>query len=87
MTIRLTLGQKMLERGVSLTALAGRVGITMSNLSVLKNGKAKAVRFSTLSALCRELDCQPGALLQFTPETPRRRVRRAQRQSSRKGLS
>lgn len=51
------------ERGMTLTELADRVGVTVVNLSVLKNGRARAVRFSTLTALCRELDCQPGDLL------------------------
>ena len=53
------------ERGMTLTELADRVGVTIVNLSVLKNGRAKAVRFSTLSAICRELDCQPGDLLVY----------------------
>ena len=51
------------KRGMTLTELAERVGVTVVNLSVLKNGRARAVRFSTLTALCRELDCQPGDLL------------------------
>jgi putative transcriptional regulator len=50
------------ERGLSLTELADRVGITLANLSVLKNGRARAIRFSTLTALCEALDCQPGDL-------------------------
>ena len=53
------------QRGMTLTELAGRVGVTIVNLSVLKNDRAKAVRFSTLSAICRELDCQPGDLLVY----------------------
>ena len=52
---------------MTLTDLAGRVGITLANLSVLKTGKARAVRFSTLAALCRELGCQPGELLEWEP--------------------
>lgn len=52
---------------MSLTELCERVGITLANLSILKTGKAKAVRFSTLSALCRELDCQPGDILRWEP--------------------
>jgi putative transcriptional regulator len=55
----------MLERKMSLTELAERVDITLANLSILKTNKAKAVRFSTLEALCRELRCQPGDLLEF----------------------
>jgi putative transcriptional regulator len=55
----------MLERKMNLTELAERVDITLANLSILKTNKAKAVRFSTLEALCRELKCQPGDLLEF----------------------
>ena len=51
------------SRGMTLTELADRVGVTVVNLSVLKNGRARAVRFSTLTALCRELECQPGDLM------------------------
>ena len=65
MAIRVTLDRMLLERRMSLTELCDRVGITMANLSILKTGKAKAVRFTTLDALCRELDCQPGDLLTF----------------------
>jgi putative transcriptional regulator len=56
------------QRGLTLTELADRVGVTVVNLSVLKNGRAKAIRFSTLTALCRELGCQPGDLLSYRPE-------------------
>ena len=63
MAIRVTLDRMLLERKLSLTQLCERVGITLANLSVLKTGKAKAIRFSTLSALCRELRCQPADLL------------------------
>jgi len=52
---------------MSLTELADRVGVTLANLSILKTGKARAVRFTTLDALCRELDCQPGDLLSYEP--------------------
>lgn len=55
------------ERRMTLTQLAERIGITLANLSILKTGKAKAVRFSTLEAICRELDCQPGDLLGYEP--------------------
>lgn len=65
MPIRLNLDRVMAERGLTLTELADRVGITLANLSILKTNKAKAVRFSTLEALCRELKCQPGELLEF----------------------
>ncbi len=65
MTIRVTLDRVLLERRMSLTELSERVGVTLANLSILKTGKAKAIRFSTLEALCRELGCQPGDLLAF----------------------
>jgi putative transcriptional regulator len=65
MPIRVTLDRMLLERRMSLTELCDRVGITMANLSILKTGKAKAVRFSTLEALCKELNCQPADLLSF----------------------
>ena len=58
----------MARRKMSLTELSERVGITMANLSVLKTGKAKAIRFSTLEAICQELNCQPGDILEFQPE-------------------
>ena len=65
MSIRVTLDRVLLDRRMSLTELSERVGVTLANLSILKTGKAKAVRFSTLEALCRELECQPGDLLVF----------------------
>jgi putative transcriptional regulator len=65
MPIRINLERVMIQRDISLTELAERVGITLANLSILKTNKAKAVRFSTLDALCRELKCQPGDLLEF----------------------
>ena len=58
----------MAKRKISLGDLAERVDITPANLSILKNGKAKAVRFSTLEAICRELDCQPGDIIGYRPE-------------------
>ena len=67
MPIRVNLDRVLLQRRMSLTELADRVGVTIANLSILKTGKAPAVRFSTLSALCRELDCQPGDLLIYEP--------------------
>jgi putative transcriptional regulator len=67
MAIRVLLDQALLQRRMSLTELADRVGVTIANLSILKTGKARAIRFTTLDALCRELDCQPGDLLQFDP--------------------
>ena len=57
------LDKVLADRGMTLQELADRAGITVVNLSVLKNGRARAVRFSTLTAICRELDCQPGDLL------------------------
>ena len=65
MAIRLNLDRVMFERRISLTELAERIGITLTNLSILKTNKARAVRFSTLEALCRELKCQPGDLLEY----------------------
>ncbi len=65
MSIIVNLDKVMLERKISLTELAERVDITMANLSILKNNKARAVRFSTLDALCHELDCQPGDILSY----------------------
>ena len=65
--IKLNLDRVMQERRVSLTELADRIGITLANLSILKTNKARAIRFTTLEALCRELQCQPGELLQFVP--------------------
>jgi putative transcriptional regulator len=59
------LDRVLLERKMSLTELAARVDITLANASILKTGKARAVRFSTLEAICRELDCQPGDLLEY----------------------
>jgi putative transcriptional regulator len=68
MAIRVKLDHLLLDRRVTLTELADRIGITIANLSVLKTNKAKAVRFSTLEAVCRELNCQPGDLLEWTRE-------------------
>lgn len=55
----------MAKRKISLTELAERVGVTQANLSILKNGKAKAIRFSTLESICKVLECQPGDILEF----------------------
>lgn len=66
MPIQIELDVVLAQRKMRLTDLAERVGITMANLSILKTGKAKAVRFSTLEAICRELECQPGDILKFT---------------------
>ncbi len=64
MAIKLNLDRVMLDRRISLTELADRIGITLANLSILKTNKARAIRFSTLDALCRELKCQPGDLIE-----------------------
>jgi putative transcriptional regulator len=63
--IQVHLDRLLAERGMTLAELAARVGVTVVNLSVLKNDRAKAIRFSTLSAICRELNCQPGDLLSY----------------------
>lgn len=65
--IEIDLDQLLLDRGMSLTQLAEAVGMTMANLSILKTGKAKAIRFSTLCKLCEALHCQPGDLLKYQP--------------------
>jgi putative transcriptional regulator len=65
--IRIRLDDVLAERNMTLTELSQRVGITVVNLSVLKNGRARAIRFSTLAALCAELHCQPGDLLGYEP--------------------
>lgn len=65
MPIEVKLDDMLHERRMTLTELADRVGLTLANLSILKTGKAKAIRFSTLEAICRELDCQPGDLLGY----------------------
>ena len=68
MSIIINLDVMMAKRKMSLTDLAGEVDITLANLSILKNNKAKAVRFSTLEAICKALDCQPGDILQYEEE-------------------
>ena len=68
MAISVNLDIMLVKRKMSLTELAQRVGITIANLSILKTNKARAIRFSTLDALCRELECQPGDLLEHRPE-------------------
>jgi putative transcriptional regulator len=69
MAIVVNLDVMMAKRKMSLNELSEKVDLTLSNLSILKTGKAKAIRFSTLNALCEALDCQPGDLLEFVPET------------------
>jgi putative transcriptional regulator len=68
MPIRVKLDVVMAERQMSLTELAGRIGISMTNLSLLKTGKVKGIRFATLAALCRELKCKPGDILDIEPD-------------------
>jgi len=68
MAIRVNLDLLLVKRGVKLTELAEAIGITLPNLSILKTNKARAIRFSTLEAICNELNCQPGDLLEFIPE-------------------
>ena len=65
MTIHVNLDLMLIKRGVKLSDLSKAIGITLPNLSVLKTNKARAIRFSTLEAICRELDCQPGDLLEY----------------------
>ena len=65
MTIIVNLDVMLAKRKMSVTELADKVGITMANISILKNGKAKAIRFSTLAAICQALDCQPGDILEY----------------------
>lgn len=72
MAIRVRLDYLLLDRRMTLTDLADRIGITIANLSVLKTNKARAIRFSTLDALCRELGCQPADLLEWTPDDSER---------------
>lgn len=68
MAIMVNLDVMMARRKMSLGELAQKVDITMANLSILKNNKARAVRFSTLEAICKALDCQPGDILEFVPD-------------------
>ncbi|MEH7121227.1 helix-turn-helix transcriptional regulator [Neobacillus vireti] len=65
MAIIINIDVMLAKRKMSVTELSERVGITMANLSILKNGKAKAIRFSTLEAICKALDCQPGDILEY----------------------
>ena len=68
MAIQVNLDVMLAKRKMSMTELSEKVGITMANLSILKTGKAKAVRFKTLESICKALDCQPGDILTFTEE-------------------
>ena len=71
MGIVVNLDVMMAKRKIGLTELAGKVDITLANLSILKNNKAKAVRFSTLEAICGALDCQPADILEYVPDEVR----------------
>lgn len=68
MAIIINIDVMLAKRKMSVTELSEKVGITMANLSILKNGKAKAIRFSTLEAICQALDCQPGDILAYRPD-------------------
>jgi len=68
MTIKVNLDLMLVKRGMKLSELSQRVDITLANLSILKTNKAKAIRFSTLESVCQALDCQPGDLLEYTPD-------------------
>jgi putative transcriptional regulator len=68
MAIKVNLDMMLVRRKMSLTELSSEVGVTIANLSVLKTGRARAVRFSTLDAICRALDCQPGDILEYIPD-------------------
>ena len=77
MPIAVKLDDLLHDRRMTLTELADRIGLTLANLSILKTGKARAVRFSTLEAICEALECQPGDILRFEPaEAARGRMRR-----------
>ena len=65
MSIIVNIDVMLAKRKMSVTELAEKVGITMANISILKNGKAKAIRFSTLEAICKALDCQPGDIIEY----------------------
>ena len=68
MAIEINLDLMMVKRKKSLTELSEKIGISMTNLSLLKKGRVKGIRFSTLEAICRELDCQPGDILEYIPD-------------------
>lgn len=69
MSIRVNLDVMLARRKMSVTELSNQIGITMANISILKNGRARAIRFETLERLCQALDCQPGDILEYTPDT------------------
>ena len=69
MSININLNVVMAKRRIGLTELSDKVGVTLANLSILKNNKARAIRFSTLAAICKALDCQPGDILEYVDDT------------------
>jgi putative transcriptional regulator len=81
MAIVVNLDDVLHDRRMSLTELAQRIDITLANLSILKTGKARAIRFSTLDAICQVLACQPGDLLEFQPDSDAQEVREPLRAS------
>jgi putative transcriptional regulator len=85
MAIAVKLDDLLYDRRMTLTDLADRIGITLANLSILKTGKARAIRFSTLDAICEALECQPGDILRFEPEhaEARRPAQASKRSASR----
>ena len=68
MAIQINIDLMLVKKKMSLTELAGRIGISITNLSLLKTGKVKGIRFSTLEAICQELECQPGDILEYIPD-------------------
>jgi putative transcriptional regulator len=76
MPIVVNLDVMLAKRKMSLTEFSGRIGITIANMSILKSGKARAIRFSTLNAICELLDCQPGDILQYLSEDEYRKLMR-----------
>lgn len=70
MPVIVALDALLAERGISVVEFAATIGISRANVAVLKNGRAKAIRFSTLESICRVLDCQPGDVLQWKPDDP-----------------
>ena len=82
MAIAVKLDDVLYDRRMTLTELADRIGLTLANLSILKTGKARAIRFSTLNAICEALSCQPGDILRFEPERTKRERPAAARKRS-----
>ena len=87
MAIAVKLDDLLHDRRMTLTELADRIGITLANLSILKTGKARAIRFSTLEAICEALSCQPGDILRFEPEQAATRAAGSNEQTERKPMN